>query len=471
VSEQITSEPIAEHSTIEAPTTWWGIFLRLGPGLILVGNIVGSGELIATPRLSAETGYTFLWLILFSCFIKVFFQVEIGRFTISSGRTSLEGFNELPGPRLLVNWLLWYWLAMMIASLVQIGGMCGGVAQALRIALPIFGESSEVVWAILAGLSVMFFLWIGRYRFIERTSLILVSLFTVITIYTAIQIQFTPMAVRAEDVLYGLSFHIPDNAGAIGVALMAFGITGVGASELVAYPYWCMEKGYARFVGQRQATPEWARRARAWMIVMQTDAWVSMLFFTIPTVAFFLLGAAMLYPVFRSEGTLPEKTAMVERLTVMYSETFGPAADEIFLMGAFAVLYSTFLIATAANARMLADWVCVAGGYDRSDQEKRRFWVSLFSMVFPIFSTGSYLLLRSPVHMVAISGVLQALMLPLIGFAVMYFAYRRTDERIRGGGIWYGFLWFSFVLMSAASIYMAYQSIASWWDTTGGRPV
>lgn len=461
MADQITSEPIPESHTIEAPTSWGGIFLRLGPGLILVGNIVGSGELIATPRLSAETGFTFLWLILFSCFIKVFFQVEIGRFTISEGRTSLEGFNELPGPRFIVNWLLWYWLAMMVASLVQIGGMCGGVAQALRIALPIFGAHSEVVWAILAGLSVMLFLWIGRYRFIERTALILVSLFTVITIYTAIQIQFTPLAVRAEDVIHGLSFHIPDNAGAIGVALMAFGITGVGASELVAYPYWCMEKGYARFVGPRQATGEWATRARAWMKVMQADAWVSMVFFTVPTVAFFLLGAALLYPVYRTEGTLPEKTEMVERLTVMYSETFGPVADEIFLLGALAVLYSTFLIATAANARMLADWLAVAGVYHRADQEKRRFWVTLFSMVFPIFITAAYLFFRSPVAMVAISGVLQAIMLPLIGIAVMYFAYRRTDERIRGGAVWYGFLWFSFILMSAASIYMAYQAITS----------
>ena len=37
-------------------------------------------------------------------------------------------------------------------------------------------------------------------------------------------------------------------APAFTVAFAAFGIIGVGASELIYYPYWCLEKGYASFV-------------------------------------------------------------------------------------------------------------------------------------------------------------------------------------------------------------------------------
>jgi hypothetical protein len=40
-----------------------------------------------------------------------------------------------------------------------------------------------------------------------------------------------------------------------------FGITGVGASELFMYPYWCLEKGYARFTGPVDGTPQWRSRA------------------------------------------------------------------------------------------------------------------------------------------------------------------------------------------------------------------
>ena len=70
----------------------------------------------------------------------------------------------------------------------------------------------------------------------------------------------------------------------------------MGASELVAYPYWCIEKGYARGAGPRADDDGWARRARGWIRVMQLDAWFSMVVFTIATVAFYLLGAAVLHP-------------------------------------------------------------------------------------------------------------------------------------------------------------------------------
>ena len=78
----------------------------------------------------------------------------------------------------------------------------------------------------------------------------------------------------------------------LATVLATFGIIGVGASELVTYPYWCLEKGYARFTGPRDDSPEWAERARGWMRVMRWDAWCSMVVYTFATIAFYLLGAA-----------------------------------------------------------------------------------------------------------------------------------------------------------------------------------
>jgi hypothetical protein len=36
-------------------------------------------------------------------------QGELGRFTIATGQTGLEGFNRMPGPRAGVSWLIWAW--------------------------------------------------------------------------------------------------------------------------------------------------------------------------------------------------------------------------------------------------------------------------------------------------------------------------------------------------------------------------
>ena len=82
-----------------APTTLSGIIRHLGPGLIITATIVGSGELIATPKLAAETGYSLLWFIILGCLIKVFVQVELGRYTITHGKTTLEAMNSVPGPK------------------------------------------------------------------------------------------------------------------------------------------------------------------------------------------------------------------------------------------------------------------------------------------------------------------------------------------------------------------------------------
>ena len=61
------------------------------------------------------------------------------------------------------------------------------------------------------------------------------------------------------------------------------------------YPYWCIEKGYARFVGPRSGDAAWTARARGWIRVMHLDILCSLVVYTVATVAFYLLGAAVLH--------------------------------------------------------------------------------------------------------------------------------------------------------------------------------
>ena len=118
------------HSGIEAPpTTFWGTLKRIGPGLIITANIVGTGELIMTTKLGAEVGFELLWFILFGCFIKVFVQVEWGRYALSEGATSLQALNTLPGPRLRVSWVVWLWIGMYLGTLFQMSGMVVAIAD------------------------------------------------------------------------------------------------------------------------------------------------------------------------------------------------------------------------------------------------------------------------------------------------------------------------------------------------------
>ena len=143
---------MSEEQIQKPPTTLKGILLNIGPGMILAGSIVGSGELIATTRTGAEAHFDFLWLIIIGCVVKVFAQIELGRHAITNRKTSLAAVNEIPGPRFRIpigkrifdaNWFLLFWSVMFLAVLAQQGGIVGGVGQALAISLPITEEGAE----------------------------------------------------------------------------------------------------------------------------------------------------------------------------------------------------------------------------------------------------------------------------------------------------------------------------------------
>src|SRR5271166_5375100 len=120
----------------EPPHTLFGALGQIGPGLILAASIVGTGELINTTSLGAKAGFSLLWLILLSCVIKVFVQVELGRYAITHGKTTLAAFDTLPGPRLGASWICWLWLVMMLTTQAQIAAMEGTVGQAAHMAFP-----------------------------------------------------------------------------------------------------------------------------------------------------------------------------------------------------------------------------------------------------------------------------------------------------------------------------------------------
>jgi Mn2+/Fe2+ NRAMP family transporter len=507
------------------PSTISGILSRLGPGLIIAGSIVGSGELIATTKTGAEAGFWLLWLILIGCVIKVFVQVELGRDTIIRGKSTMEALSEVPGPRIAGrgNWLIWYYLVMFLASAAQLGGIAGAVGQAVAIAVPLteqgqkfnqianaetelktsqaeqaalarqqdelsprlqsrlaalderiaslqqtltsLGERPSTnydpqIWAAVIAVITSILLVVGKYKLIEWSTTTMVAAFTLTTLGTVVALQFTDFwAIRWLDIMNGLSFRLPPSSQsgsqqALATALATFGIIGVGASELVSYPYWCLEKGYARYTGPRDNSPEWAARARGWLTVLRWDCWCSMVIYTLATLAFYLLGAAILGRV----GLNPGGFDLVRTLTAMYEPVFGKFAQALFLVGAFAVLFSTFFVANAGHARVLTDMARVMNFGIKTDADVKRS-IRIISGVLPFICLSIYLAVpKEPENLVLLSGVVQAFMLPMLASAALYFRYYRGDTRLRSGVVWDIFLWLSTAGMFLAAGCLVFKS-------------
>lgn len=435
---------------LEAPVRWTGALKHIGPGLILTASIVGSGELIATTKLAGDNGFDLLWLIIASCVLKVFVQVEIGRYTIATGQTALEAFNSVPGPRWRVSWLVWLWLVMYICAISQVGGIVGGVAQTLAAG----GATVPDGWlAVGVSLSVALLLAWGRYRAVEWLSTAMVVAFTFSVVIAVVALQWTDYAVTGADVARGLSFRLPEN---FTTALVVLGLIGVGASEMVYYPYWCLEKGYADHTGRPDGSDGWAFRVRGWMRVLRFDAWFSMVIYTAATVAFYLLGAAVLHA--RQLKVTNDK--LIDTLAQMFLQSLGPWSLWLFLVGAFFVLYSTAFSASASNARLGADALSIFGVKRYADKAARSRMVRAFSIGLPLYAALLYFIWRNPVTLVFIGGIGQGLLLPFIGGAALYFRHKRTDARLTPGLVWTAMLWVASLALVAAGLNQAWQTLA-----------
>ena len=248
----------------------------------------------------------------------------------------------------------------------------------------------------------------------------------------------------------------------LATGLATFGIIGVGASELMVYPYWCLEKGYGRAVGPRDGSTAWADRARGWLRVMQLDAWASMVVYTVVTVCFYLLGAATLGRL----GIVPAGGEMVRSLGAMYAPVFGPWAQDVFLWGAFAVLYSTLFVAAAGNARMVADGLAMqglgpAGGPPGSPAAADRAgFTRLISAAWVLVATGLAVAIGEPVAMVLASGVAQAIMLAALAVAVIWFRYRESDPRLAPARAWDALVWLSAAGFLTVGLWTAWDKLA-----------
>ncbi|GIX03088.1 MAG: hypothetical protein KatS3mg113_0094 [Planctomycetaceae bacterium] len=455
----------------EPPASLVEALRMIGPGIVLAGSIIGSGELLLTTSLGAEFGFVFLWLIVLSCVIKVFVQVELGRYTISSGEPTLTALNQLPGPRWLVHWQVWWWLVMLLMTVSQLGAMVGGVGQALHLAFPgvtqwlavgVGALSSEWgqwlrshpehPWAVLTACAAVGLLLLGGYATVERITTALVAFVTLVTVLCVFALPACGYPISWQDLQEGFMFMIP--AAGMTAAFGCFGITGVGASELYAYPYWCLEKGYARFAGRRADDESWVRRARGWIRVMNLDAWVSMVVFTIATVSFYLMGATVLH----RQHLVPAKEKMIATLAEMYVPTFGDWTRLFFLIGAWAVLFKTLYVASAGHARLTADFLNLAGLVSFDSATPRITLIRRLCVFYPTLALLLYLGFRDPRAMVIFGGFFQAATLPVLSAATLYLRYRRTDPRLQPSWLWDAALWFAVVAISV----VAAHALGNW---------
>ena len=402
------------------PTTLLQRIQFIGPSIIVTGSVVGTGAIVLAPLLGAATGFTLLWWLLLSLWSKPLIQAEISRYVIATNQTFLEAFSDMPGPKTNIrgkqaSWLVWFMFIGVIPSIAGMGGLAGAVAEAGHAMIP---SLSVEAWVVTACFVTWFILYLGSYQSLEKILLAMVFFFSVVTLVIAIAMQSTSYAFTSEQIIGGLSFSFPFEHTAL--ALAVFGFTGISFGEIMAYTYWCLEKGYAKPGGD-------VSEKKAWIKIMQTDVWATVFFVTLGTLPFFLLGAAVL----NSLGLYPppegETLDIIQLLLNNFTKILGSWAKWLFIPLAFFVLFSTLLSGTAAFTRTISDYL-ISMGLVIEQENTRSNLIKIIAFAIPMFSAIAYFLLPDPITLILIAGIWAALGLPIINFGALYLTGRLSKD-------------------------------------------
>lgn len=430
----------------EPPATWRGKMKFLGPGMITSAAVVGSGELITATTLGSRVGMMLLWLILVSTFVKVFIQIEVARWSISTGKPAVFGYDDVKPKIAGRGWPSYIVLAMFFQFMTSQAGVVGAAAVAMSMLIPIGGDPASAVsisiWVWIMIIAAIILHQRNSYNLVEKISTVLVFVVTTLIVLMVFGIQATDYAWTGGELADGLRFQIA--AGSMGIALSMFGLTGVGAGEITGYSFWVVEKGYAAWAGPNDGSDSWVTRARGWISVMKFDAWVAWVVYTLSTLSFYMLGATVLF----KQGLVVEGSELINTISRVFTDTLGGWAGPVFLVFAAVALYKTILANVPGLARQTAASLATFKFYQWTDRKRRDRVMRTLMVIMPIAWGCLATFAQSPLFLVLLGGTLNAIYLMLVAVSALYLSHTQTDPRLKDGR---GFQFF--LLLSALAIF------------------
>jgi len=187
---------------------------QLGPGMIVAAAFIGPGTVTTASMAGAGYGYTLLWAMLFSIFATVILQEMTARL----GTQAKMGLGEAIRKKSTNKFLRYLSFGLVIGAIVignaayESGNLAGAVIGFEDIP-EIFGIN---LLLIFIGITAFFLLFLGKYKFIERFLVLLVSTMGIVFIFAAVLLQPS-----ITEIIKGLFIPvIPEKAGLMIVGLI-----------------------------------------------------------------------------------------------------------------------------------------------------------------------------------------------------------------------------------------------------------
>ncbi|MCH2139374.1 MAG: divalent metal cation transporter, partial [Phycisphaerales bacterium] len=274
----------------------------------------------------------------------------------------------------------------------------GSATQAL-VPLPLEGSGGRVVWGGLCSIVAVVLAWRGGYRLFEKIMAVCIGVMTLAVITTAVLVDVDWSATAVGLV----TPSIPDVEGALGWTTALLGGVG-GTVTLLCYGYWIRQRG---------------RTAIDMLKTCRIDLAAGYLVTALFGVAMVCI-ASVLEPVDGQAGA-----ALITALAGQLEAGLGTWAGLVFLIGAWAALFSSVLGVWQSVPIIMAD--CVRAGQGKqalgADALER---TPLARGVMIALATVPLLHVAQPFDQVQqVYAVIGALFLPLLALVLLAITTRR----------------------------------------------
>lgn len=247
------------RAELPAPPTpkglqWLGV---VGPGIIVLGASIGSGEFLLGPAVFVRHGLSLLWITTVAVVFQTIFNMELMRYTLATGEPVFTGFMRTRPSSTLWAWIYATFYFLQVGWPAWAGTAAGAIFFLFQGRIPGAGDSLAVyLIAIAAFLGCVTILLLGKRieQTLERLNWILVI--TGLGTFFVLALLFVPAAtwLAAATGLTGYNgdlggfYLIPQGADFFLLgALVAY--SGAGGVVNITLSNWARDKGYG--MGQR----------------------------------------------------------------------------------------------------------------------------------------------------------------------------------------------------------------------------
>lgn len=433
---------------IAAAPTFWQRIRIIGPGFVWAAAAIGSGELIIASKVGAEYGLVFVWALWLGIWLKYWIQKGILDLSILTGRPVVELWHEGAMGKASST----YWLLFFILTATGVAGLIGLSAS---IAAALIPQISVTVWAVVLTLGIVALAYSQRYAIFEKIMLVFCLALGIGVAATAFLAAPSPAEL--------LIWSVPTTSAAalVFLSLLGWG-AGSGPDLMLPYSWWVTEKGYQNLsVNQRSRKSlashtdlESVRRVSGWLRLATWDTAFGYIAAGLVATVFMVAGAEILSP----RGIIVEGMPAFANLATIFTESFGAWSYFLFMIPAFAAIYSTALGVFDGGRMAIAHIVRMLLGKETIQPAKMRgnMWYRASLVLFSIVPLALFLGIKQPVTLVIAAGIISAVSMPLLGYQVYRSLIRDVPREYRPRPFYLGNL-----LLSVA-VYLFFMGQALW---------